>query len=111
MAIRTGVHPKTAQTLARHSDINLTMNTYTHLGLADMVSAIASLPTPPKVDEEGNQKEAQELRATGTDNATPDMPAVIPLPPACQGFGTSVHCSAQSHTPTVGKRGEDRGAE
>jgi integrase len=27
---RGGVHPKTAQDLARHSDINLTLNTYTH---------------------------------------------------------------------------------
>ena len=26
----SGVHPKTAQSIMRHSDINLTMNAYTH---------------------------------------------------------------------------------
>lgn len=31
---RTGAAPKTAQLLARHSDINLTMNTYTMLGVS-----------------------------------------------------------------------------
>jgi len=30
---RAGASPKTAQLLARHSDINLTMNTYTMLGV------------------------------------------------------------------------------
>ena len=39
-----GVSPGVAQKLMRHSDIRLTMNTYTHLGLADIVGAIASLP-------------------------------------------------------------------
>ena len=29
----------------RHSDIRLTMNTYTHLGLADTANAVAVLPT------------------------------------------------------------------
>jgi len=32
---KAGVSPKTDQTLARHSDINLTMNTYTMLGVYD----------------------------------------------------------------------------
>ncbi len=33
---RGGVHPKMAQKLARHSDINLTMNTYTHVELEEL---------------------------------------------------------------------------
>jgi len=54
---RNGVSPGVAQKLMRHSpsaslralslskgDIRLTMNTYTHLGLADTASAVASLP-------------------------------------------------------------------
>jgi integrase len=45
----SGVAPKTAQTLARHSDINLTMNTYTMLGMCDQASAVESLPAVPKV--------------------------------------------------------------
>lgn len=41
-----GVSPKVAQTLARHSDIRLTMNVYTHTDLAERVSAISKLPSP-----------------------------------------------------------------
>src|SRR5262249_5661901 len=33
---RSGVSPKLAQELARHSDIRLTMNVYTHAGLYDL---------------------------------------------------------------------------
>ena len=112
---RAGVDPKMAQSLARHSDINLTMNTYTHLRLADQVSAIASLPAPPSRDEkETNRATAervQELRATGTESPNGHEPAILCLPPACQGFGTGVHCKAQTHTPTAGRTGEGRGAE
>ena len=42
---RNGVSPSVAQKLMRHSDIRLTMNTYTHLDLADTASAVAALPT------------------------------------------------------------------
>ncbi len=41
---RNGVSPGVAQKLMRHSDIRLTMNTYTHLDLADTADAVASLP-------------------------------------------------------------------
>ena len=41
---RNGVSPSVAQKLMRHSDIRLTMNTYTHLGLADTANAVAALP-------------------------------------------------------------------
>ena len=41
---RSGVSPSVAQKLMRHSDIRLTMNTYTHLDLADTASAVAALP-------------------------------------------------------------------
>jgi len=39
-----GVNPKTAQTLMRHSDINLTMSLYTHTLAGQEAAAIASLP-------------------------------------------------------------------
>ncbi|HUU21291.1 MAG TPA: tyrosine-type recombinase/integrase [Phycisphaerae bacterium] len=42
---RNGVSPGVAQKLMRHSDIRLTMDTYTHLDLADTASAVAALPT------------------------------------------------------------------
>jgi integrase len=44
---RAGLSPKMAQTLARHSDIRLTLGVYTHVGLHDQTAAIAALPGPP----------------------------------------------------------------
>ena len=41
---RNGVSPAVAQKLMRHSDIRLTMNTYTQLDLADTAGAVAGLP-------------------------------------------------------------------
>ena len=48
---RAGVSPKTAQLLARHSDINLTMNTYTMLGVLDQAAAVEALPPIPNAIE------------------------------------------------------------
>jgi integrase len=45
MMAKSGIHPKMAQTLARHSDINLTMNRYTHIMLEDQVTALNKLPS------------------------------------------------------------------
>ena len=44
---RSNVAPKLTQMLARHSDISLTMNTYTTLGLSDQQQAVESLPAIP----------------------------------------------------------------
>ena len=43
---RSGVSPKMAQTLARHSDIRLTLGVYTHVALHDQAGVIESLPGP-----------------------------------------------------------------
>ena len=61
-----GVHPKTAQVLARHSTISLTLDKYTHTLRGDEARALASLP-------DYSQPAAAMLR-TGTD----DMPAGRP---------------------------------
>ncbi len=45
---RGGVSPKTAQTLARHSDVRLTMNTYTHTDFAEKLDAVNRLPAVPQ---------------------------------------------------------------
>jgi hypothetical protein len=63
---RAGLSPKMAQTLARHSDVRLTLGIYTHVGLNDQTAAIKSLPAPPS-SSVGPQDEAVALRATGTD--------------------------------------------
>ncbi len=52
---KAGVAPKTAQILARHSDLSLTMNIYTHVDQQEQAAAINSLPRVPglkKPDEE-----------------------------------------------------------
>ena len=43
---KADVSPKTAQSLARHSDIRLTMDVYTHVDRKEQIAAIRSLPTP-----------------------------------------------------------------
>lgn len=54
--VKSGISPKTAQSLARHSTIDLTMNVYTSLTVNDQAAAIISLPrlkppTPAKTRE------------------------------------------------------------
>ena len=51
-----GVDPKTAQQLARHSDISLTMNVYTHLNAQTQINAINALPTPGRRDTSKEQE-------------------------------------------------------
>jgi len=76
----TGLSPKIAQTLARHSDVRLTLGVYTHLGLHDQTAAIAALPPPPS----GGEKPATgaaELRATGTEGRSDEhfsVPSLVP---------------------------------
>lgn len=68
------VSPKKAQQLARHSDINLTMNTYTHLKSHDLVETVEAIPNPFEVVAQ------QRQRATGTDGkADPGRTAVALL--------------------------------
>ncbi len=62
MLSQAGVSPRRAQELLRHSDIRLTMNTYTHLELADTAGAVEALPS---ID--GNDDENRQLK-TGTDD-------------------------------------------
>jgi hypothetical protein len=57
-----GVNPKDAQTLARHKSIDLTINRYTHVRLADSVAALDKLP-PLKAG--GAAQEGREEGRTG----------------------------------------------
>ena len=58
----SGVHPKVAQTLMRHSDINLTMNRYTQVFRGQESDAIGKLP-----DLSGPSSQQQRAAVTGTD--------------------------------------------
>jgi integrase len=59
--VKSGISPKAAQSLARHSTINLTMNVYTSLTVHDQASALPSLPPIPALSSESSG--AGELRA------------------------------------------------
>ena len=48
--MKSGVTPKTAQALARHSTIDLTMNVYTSLTVTDQAAALSRLPGVPVFD-------------------------------------------------------------
>ena len=56
----TGCHPKVAQSIMRHSDINLTMSTYTHtaVGGAQEAKAVASHRTSPRRKTKSRQRPA-----------------------------------------------------
>ncbi len=61
---KSGVHPRTAQELARHSDINLTMGTYSKLTVRDLSAAVGNLPSVLP-----SAPIAEELKATGTEKS------------------------------------------
>ena len=61
----SGVHPKVAQSILRHSDINLTMSLYSHTLRGQKSEAVENLP-----DLTLPSKQSQKATATGTD----DMP-------------------------------------
>ena len=58
-----GVHPKVAQSLMRHSTIDLTMSRYTHTFRGQDADAVAALPDLSATPA------GQRARATGTDDA------------------------------------------
>jgi len=58
---RAGVTPKTAQTLARHSDIRLTMGVYTHTNLDEQIEAVNQLPgLTESAQDDGESEESDE---------------------------------------------------
>jgi hypothetical protein len=59
-----GVHPKVAQTIMRHSTIDLTMSRYTHVFRGQEADAVAALPDLSACTSEA-------MQATGTDDAVP----------------------------------------
>jgi len=59
----SGVHPKVAQILARHSTITLTMDRYTHTVWEELTDALGRLP-------QLDLPTSQQARATGTEGKT-----------------------------------------
>ena len=61
---KAGVSPRVAMELARHSDISLTMGTYTDTSLLATADAVNSLPSW------NTQRQIEQVIATGTNDAT-----------------------------------------
>jgi integrase len=91
---RAGVHPKTAQTLARHSTISLTLDRYTHTLLGDEAHAVSLLP-------DLNETDSSPLAATGTES----LESGRSVSASCL-----THRGVQSRTP-VDSDGRSRHAE
>ncbi len=74
---RSGVHPKTAQALARHSTITLTMDCYTHVALTEMSAALKQIPDVPKLPTQTGAK---------GDQRNPELAVKLTVTPAnsCQ---------------------------
>ncbi len=69
---KAGVHPKTAQELARHSTIVLTMDHYSHLDTPDLVAGLNMLPRIPV------QEWTQEIRPSVSANRV-EVPNTLPV--------------------------------
>ena len=65
---KSGVSPKVIQSLARHSTIGLTMDTYTHIGVYDERAALDKLPELPDIDGKKSNSNGAVALKTGTDN-------------------------------------------
>ena len=58
--VKSGMNPKTLQYLMGHSDIGVTLNTYTHLGLEDALDELK------RVEElENARKEMEKITGEG----------------------------------------------
>ncbi len=81
---RSGVHPRVAQQLARHSTITLTMDRYTHTVVGELSEALDGLP-----DLSSDGPVPDRKRATGTCDIAPkflplSLPISLPTPAASE---------------------------
>jgi len=60
---RTGASPRTIQQLARHSDIRLTLDVYSHAELAEKIEAVSRLPSPVPSRSDKRETGAQKTQA------------------------------------------------
>jgi len=97
--VKSGATPKVAQELARHSDPQLTFNTYTHLSVPDKTAALEALP-PMQTD----LPEREAARATGTYDVTPNTPEkrAAPCTPYAQRADAPTGDFVQQHATSNG---------
>ena len=91
-----------AQSLDRHSPIDLTMDVYSHVALEERAQAVAGLPMPSQVGRTTapESKRSPEVDSLGN---TKMVPQVVPpmVPNACRRMTTACYRSA----PASIKRG------
>ncbi len=86
---QSGVHPKTAQALARHSTIKLTMDRYSHSFREDEEAAVEALPSLSAI--------AESQAATGTDDTkTPPEKLGVSL-----GVAGTISCDSRRPDETI----------
>ena len=93
----SGVHPKVAQSILRHSDINLTMSRYSHVLRGQESEAIEGLP-------DFSLPSSQSQRATGTDSRPVGTAETAPkeLTPKLTPFLTPTAFPACNRSAAVG---------
>jgi integrase len=102
---RNAVSPRMAQSLARHSDIRLTMGTYTHVEVNDQQAAIESLPAPPAYSSGTRQRSTRAGRKASDDDSEPSemVPKMVPFTSPRRSI--NLHQIA-SKTPPSGSRND-----
>ena len=100
---RSGVTPKLAMELMRHSDINLTLRRYTHTLLPERAAGIDALP------DLDTAPDRQELRTTGTCDIGPDSSAtgsaiLDAIPVAPQELPVASGCTLVENATDVSRR-------
>ena len=98
----SGVHPKVAQSLMRHSDINLTLSRYTHTLAGQEAEAVAGLP-------DLSLPSSQKQIAAGTDGRVADtaQPRPKELTPKLTPKSTPAAFSSCNQSATVGNLTQD----
>ncbi len=104
---QAGVHPRVAQALARHSDIELTMKRYTHVDLENQIEAVAKVPTIFSSAPVSNTNKSDSLEESDR-LENPDRPSdlstasysLTPIPSTAQNSprNFSVRCTDRNNT-------------
>jgi integrase len=94
----SGTHPKVAQSIMRHSDINLTMSRYTHTLIGQEAKAVENMPDLSKPSK-------LKAAATGTDGKT-DLASYLALQSGKR--CTSMDSSGQSTCTNGGNNADSK---
>ena len=100
---KAGVHPKLAQSIARHSDVNLTMGIYSHVEVAEQAEAMNTLPAPPSLPV---ASEAVDSKSTSTaSESDSDSEFFAPIFAPTSDFGSLCKAVADYNCPSDGAEG------